>query len=317
MTPFNKLLHHLSGPYLEWEWWFVNLSKLKHQYYFSKLSQLNLTEIEELYNFFSQQPKLNSTDFYYIKSDKIYKSMEIKIDWYNIYFDVSKLKHKQNNEKVDLIYIFKEKRNENTYIFEVQYWTECSKTDIDHIVQKAFKKFKRQKEVDFYIYKDAKKFLTEQLNPYLCELLFNKWYAYEKVQTIREEALKVIDVIANFENKLVELWNAPKRIVNANYVVTLDRLPSEIITKIKNHNNFYLQIQERKELWFTNIENHKFLPIDTKYFKDIDFTFLEQSLDWILIKSENYQALIHLLSQYKWKIQTIYIDPPFNLNSSD
>jgi len=31
-----------------------------------------------------------------------------------------------------------------------------------------------------------------------------------------------------------------------------------------------------------------------------------------LVKSENFQALNTLLSKYKAKVQTIYIDPPFN-----
>jgi adenine-specific DNA-methyltransferase len=36
-----------------------------------------------------------------------------------------------------------------------------------------------------------------------------------------------------------------------------------------------------------------------------------------LIKSENYQALNTILPKFKEKVQTIYIDPPFNLDSSD
>ncbi|MCM8808520.1 MAG: hypothetical protein NC926_11415, partial [Candidatus Omnitrophica bacterium] len=39
---------------------------------------------------------------------------------------------------------------------------------------------------------------------------------------------------------------------------------------------------------------------------------LDDILDGLLIKSENWQALNLLLNKYKGKIQTIYIDPPFN-----
>jgi len=35
-------------------------------------------------------------------------------------------------------------------------------------------------------------------------------------------------------------------------------------------------------------------------------------LDGWLIKSENYQALNTILPKFKEKVQTIYIDPPFN-----
>ena len=68
---------------------------------------------------------------------------------------------------------------------------------------------------------------------------------------------------------------------------------------------------------------YKCLPIDTKYFKDLEleilglFDDLDKSLDGWLIKSENYQALNTILPKFKEKVQTIYIDPPFNLDSSD
>jgi adenine-specific DNA-methyltransferase len=64
------------------------------------------------------------------------------------------------------------------------------------------------------------------------------------------------------------------------------------------------------------------LPIDTKYFKDLEleilnlFDNLDNSLDGWFIKSENYQALNTILPKFKEKVQTIYIDPPFNTNSS-
>jgi len=60
------------------------------------------------------------------------------------------------------------------------------------------------------------------------------------------------------------------------------------------------------------------LPVDTKHFKDLEleilglFDDLDQSLDGWLIKSENYQALNAILPKFKGKVQTIYIDPPFN-----
>ncbi len=60
------------------------------------------------------------------------------------------------------------------------------------------------------------------------------------------------------------------------------------------------------------------LPIDTKYFKDLEleilnqFDDLDKSLDGWLIKSENYQALNTILPKFKEQVQTIYIDPPFN-----
>ncbi|PIN67013.1 MAG: site-specific DNA-methyltransferase, partial [Candidatus Altarchaeum sp. CG12_big_fil_rev_8_21_14_0_65_33_22] len=43
---------------------------------------------------------------------------------------------------------------------------------------------------------------------------------------------------------------------------------------------------------------------------------LDKSLDGWLIKSENYQALNTILPKFKEQVQTIYIDPPFNLGTN-
>ena len=86
----------------------------------------------------------------------------------------------------------------------------------------------------------------------------------------------------------------------------------EIIEKLKNHRNWKEQVKEWKELGIIEeepkelIENkitgkelkkeYQFLPIDTKYFKDLEleilslFDDLDNELDGWLIKSENYQA---------------------------
>ena len=114
-----------------------------------------------------------------------------------------------------------------------------------------------------------------------------------------------------------------------------------LIEKIIKHPNINEQIDEWKELGIIDnnfnkdeiIENnltekhlnpkYKYFPIDTKYFKDLEieilnlFEDLDNSLDGWLIKSENYQALNTILPKFKEKVQTIYIDPPFNLDSSD
>ncbi|MCD6528292.1 site-specific DNA-methyltransferase, partial [bacterium] len=131
----------------------------------------------------------------------------------------------------------------------------------------------------------------------------------------------------------------PKFVRNSNYVITLDRIFKqkggiEIIEKILKHKNFKEQVKEWEELGILEKEpknlfestltgkqlkkEYQFLPIDTKYFKDLEleilnlFDNLDQSLDGWLIKSENWQALNTILPKFKEKIQTIYIDPPFN-----
>jgi adenine specific DNA methylase Mod len=109
-----------------------------------------------------------------------------------------------------------------------------------------------------------------------------------------------------------------------------------LVEDILNHVNINKQIKEWQELGIVDenfkindvfendlmgkhlSEKFKHLPIDTKYFKDLEleilsqFDDLDKSLDGWLIKSENYQALNTILPKFKEKVQTIYIDPPFN-----
>ena len=186
--------------------------------------------------------------------------------------------------------------------------------------------------------------MTEQLDLYLHQILLseeNKFeqYRLDQLKTIKRYALKIIDFIAQFEEELVKIWNKPKFVLNSNYVITLDQLHQRVVEKIYQHPNLEKQIKEWKDLQmvskdfdFSQIQNndllkstngkYQFLPIDTKFFKDLEFEILGQfenldhALDGRLIHSENYQALNTLKKRYKGKVQCIYIDPPFNLGSN-
>lgn len=291
---------------------------------------------------------------YYVKSDILFQSMNIEVTddetgiSYSFYFDVGTLQNKKNNEKKEIVFTFREVKEENDkkiYIFDVAYSERGTKTKINDIVkktkipeeilEKAFRMFKKQSEVDFFINKNAKKFLEEQLDMYLHQILLaeeNKFdqKRLDQLKTIQKFAKKIIAFISQFEDELVRVWNKPKFVLNSNYVITLDKLSDEIINKIVNHPNLQEQIKEWIELGiveegfdFNKRDNkkHKYLPIDTKYFKDLEldilalFDNLDEALDGRLIHSENYQALNTLLPKYKEKIQTIYIDPPFNTGS--
>jgi len=220
----------------------------------------------------------------------------------------------------------------------------------DEILDKAFSTFEAQSEVDYFINKDAKGFLQEQFKIWLYQYIYSEETEWPKeridqLQILKDIAFKIIDFISQFEDELVKIWNKPKFVLNSNYVITLDRILSachceersdeaiSLIEKIQKHKNFKEQIKEWKELGILD-ENfdhtviasaakqsqseYLHLPIDTKYFKDLEleilslFDDLDQSLDGWLIKSENYQALNTILPKFREKVQTIYIDPPFN-----
>ena len=298
---------------------------------------------------------------YYIKTDRIFKSMPIEFDNYKFYFDATTIETKKANEKRSLIYELKEVKEDKIIVFNVYYSEKGRVTQTEDILkdlkkkninideetlERAFRIFEKQSEVDFFINKNAKAFLQEQFKLWSYQYFWEgakEWNAdrVNELQILKDIAFKIIDFISQFEDELVKIWNKPKFVKNSNYVITLDKINNlELIEKIFNHPNINEQIKEWQELRIVDdafktkdvFENdiygkkltkkYEHLPIDTKYFKDLEFEILshfedlDNSLDGWLIKSENYQALNTILPKFKEKVQTIYIDPPFNLGKN-
>ena len=294
---------------------------------------------------------------YYVKTDRIFRSLPVEFDGLKFYFDASKIESKRANEKRSLIFELNKIHEDNTIVFDVQYSERGAKTKQDDILkaikkqgiaiteeqlERAFRVFEKQSEVDFFINKNAKAFLQEQFKLWSYQYFWEgakEWSAdrVNQLQILKDIAFKIIDFISQFEDELVKIWNKPKFVKNSNYVITLDRIKDiSLVENILKHKNINEQIKEWQELGIVDenfklddiftidllsrhlSEKYQHLPIDTKYFKDLEleilsqFEDLDKALDGWLIKSENYQALNTILPKFKEKVQAIYIDPPFN-----
>ena len=110
---------------------------------------------------------------YYVKSDKIFKDLEIEIEDKKYIFDVSNMQGKKANEKKSLVYELKSIEN-NLLAFNVNYSENGKVTKIDNItkeakkskmelneadLKKAFQIFEKQSNIDYFINKDAKVFI--------------------------------------------------------------------------------------------------------------------------------------------------------------
>ncbi len=302
---------------------------------------------------------------YYVKTDKLWNNLTIDFDnngiSYKIHFDVSKLEHKKANEKKEIIYELTNIDGKEI-TFNVLYSERGKVTKTDEILKefkkknifpdeenlnKIFRIFEKQNEVDYFINKNAEQFLKEHFNLWLKSYLLDDESDYsekrlKQLKVLKEIAYAIIDFVAQFEDELVKIWNKPKFVRKSNYVITLDRITDKkLVEKILKHIGIKEQIKEWQEIGIVDenfkagdiFENslegkylnkkYEHLPIDTKYFKDLEFEILslfddlDNQLDGWLIKSENYQALNTILPKFKERVQTIYIDPPFNLDSSD
>ncbi len=236
--------------------------------------------------------------------------------------------------------IFEKERNEDSKTpVEKHLYRYTRRNTTDYFIHKNLKKF-LEKELDFYI---KNEFLNlEDLQVLEKSGYFDKLRIYlVGVRVFRKIALKIIDFLAQIEDFQKKLWEKKKFVIDTHYVITLDKIAEyageefleNILDEVLNNKE---QLKEWKELFGIEVKNKKDLienntldrnewkklPIDTKYF-DKEFKWkllvalsenndLDEILDGVLIKSENFQALSLLLNKYREKVQTIYIDPPFN-----
>ena len=225
------------------------------------------------------------------------------------------------------------------------------------VLEKHLNNYVRRNKTDYFIHKNLKAFLERELDFYLknevvdldeLENLDEKSLriARAKVKAIREISKKIILFLAQIEDFQKLLFEKKKFVIGTEYVVTLDRIKEyageefleSILDEVLKNTK---QLEEWKELLRIEAKSKKDLierqtidgkewkklPIDTTRF-DQEFKMrlieklsekndLDEILDGILIKSENWQALNTVLNRWQGKIQCIYTDAPYNTGSDE
>jgi adenine-specific DNA-methyltransferase len=161
------------------------------------------------------------------------------------------------------------------------------------------------------------------------------------IQTLRSIALDLITFLAQIEEFQKKLWLKKKFVVSAHYCVTLDRLPESLYPAIAANPKQWEQweslgmlesVEVDKPDLFSKAEKgsveylktHPYLMVDTALF-DAAFKHallaavdnLDESLDGLLIHGDNFQALNLLQERYREQVKCVYIDPPYNAQSSE
>ncbi|VEJ06800.1 DNA methylase family protein [Helicobacter pullorum] len=300
-------------------------------------------------------------NLYYVKSDTLYHDAEItsQDSKHTFIFDTSHFIPNADNAKNKAIFKFAIEENIRIYVLndkeslkELPNVFKQNSSDLsdefikslkdkkiqlrEEEIKKILSSYKRQNEIDFFIHKNARAFLQEQFNLWLCNYVLDditQWRQekIEELNTLKKVAFSIIDYIADFEDELKAIWCKPKFAKKVEYVFSLDRIDSALLDSIINDEGFKAQIKEWQELKLVdeyfeikNIsdEKYKFLPLDTKHFSKTtkykilsSFNDIESTLNGELIKSDNFQALNTLLPKYQNKVDLTYIDPPFNTGS--
>jgi adenine-specific DNA-methyltransferase len=203
---------------------------------------------------------------------------------------------------------------------------------------------------DYFIHKDLGGFLRRELDFFIKNEVMHlddiesesaprveQYLA--RVRAIRRIAHKIIDFLAQIEKFQKKLWLKKKLVVETGYCVTLDRVPEELYPEIVAN-------QHQREEWISLfaideingdlvmpaytvpltvefLRAHNMLPVDTRFFDssfkqrlEANIEDLDDHMDGILIRSDNFQALRLLGKRYKEQVKCIYIDPPYNTDSS-
>lgn len=188
-------------------------------------------------------------------------------------------------------------------------------------------RFTAKNTKDYFIHKNLKKFLSEQLDYFIkAEVLSIETLEKERfldkhitrAKVVREIGNDIIDFLFQIEDFQKRLWEKKMFVLKTEYVITTDRVPEEFCDEILNNEE---QKKEWQDLGFqipsskAELKGTK-LPIDTKCFTQefkenllerlTEKADLDDLLDGLLIKSENWQALNLLLWKYKRKVQAIY-----------
>jgi len=231
-----------------------------------------------------------------------------------------------------------EKNKERT-LLEYHLTTYTEKNTADYFIHKDLGTFLRN-ELDFYI-KNEVMHLDDVQNAETFDAIKDN---LRLIQTLREIALDLIRFLAQLEDFQRKLWLKKKFVTQTDYCLTLDRIPEKLYPEIAASDPqreewlhlFSIDEIEAEEgdlakedtVGYSNpltipfLKQNLNLVLDTTHF-DEEFKAqlldaipnLDESLDGLVIHSENFQALSLLQERYREKVQCVYIDPPYNTGS--
>ena len=198
---------------------------------------------------------------------------------------------------------------------------------------------------DYFIHKDLRGFLTRELDFYIKseimhlddldtdnEARVETWLA--KVKAVKRVGKVIIDFLAQIEDFQKKLWLKKKFVVETNWCMTLDKVDEafwpEILANRAQIDEWISMYAIDEAAGWTNPPSPDFLRrnlnliIDTRHFND-DFKArlvasidgLDEQTNGILINSDNYHALSLLGKKCEEKVSCVYIDPPYNAQSSE
>lgn len=216
------------------------------------------------------------------------------------------------------------------------------------LLQKHLNDYVARNTFDYFIHKDLKGFLSRELDFYIKnEVLeiddinarstdeFLKHLSV--IKALKSVGVNLIQFLAQLEEFQKRLWLKRKFVVQSDYCITLDRVPQSLFDEICANDR---QREEWVRLFAIDeikgdamgltagytvplttqfLSENQTLVLDTALFSS-DFKHkllssiqnLDDSINGILVNSENFQALSLLQTKFAGSVRSVYIDPPYN-----
>jgi adenine-specific DNA-methyltransferase len=214
------------------------------------------------------------------------------------------------------------------------------------VLAKHLKGYSDRNTFDYFIHKDLGGFLRRELDFYIKNEVMHlddvenetaprvEQYL-SKIKVVRRIASKIIDFLAQLEDFQKKLWLKKKFVVETSWCIRLGVIPEEFYPEIaanEAQRDEWVRLYAideiagdlvaaaySKPLTTDFLKGHPSLMVDTQHF-GAQFTerLLESianisaSVDGTACSSENLQALQVLAATYSGRIQSVYIDPPYN-----
>ena len=212
------------------------------------------------------------------------------------------------------------------------------------------KRYTARNTFDYFIHKDIGNFLRAELDFFIKNEVMHlddlenesvprvEQYL-SKIKALRRIAGRIIDFLAQLEDFQKRLWLKKKFVVETHHCITVGNISATFYPEIAANST---QRQEwvklfsideitgdlitpryREELTADFLRANPTLVVDTRHF-DAAFTArlldsiddIDDKTDGVLIHGENSQAISLIHRRHRERINTLYIDPPYNTDAS-
>ncbi len=209
------------------------------------------------------------------------------------------------------------------------------------LLEKHLSDYTTKNTADYFIHKDLGGFLRRELDFYIKNEVMHlddvqnagAFADIEKnlrmIQCLRSIALELITFLAQLEDFQKKLWLKKKFVVSSHYCITLDRVPEALWPEVVANGRQWEQwkqlgvwdgdapgtLEDLKAALYRMVDTSLFeRSFEQKLLSCIDE--IDLMLDGLLIHGDNFQGLRLISAKERNKIQSVYIDPPYNTNAS-